>query len=136
MSSYGEDYSDEEQNYIEHGGASQGESDEGECSGARDGAGGIANASESGGYAEGGERSGSSGGMVHFQAQEATAQRVKEIPSSASISAAVESVRDGAEGESSGWDAYRTSTANWHASSAETSISRNVEKHPNERETA
>lgn len=34
MSSYGEDYSDEERNYIDHGGASQGESDvEGEVTG-------------------------------------------------------------------------------------------------------
>ncbi|KAG4425780.1 hypothetical protein IFR04_000987 [Cadophora malorum] len=115
MSSYGEDYSDEEQNYIEHGGASQGESDiEGEGSGAGESVGGNTSASRNGDHSEGDERSGSSGGLVHSQAQE------------------IESIRSEAEGESSGWDAYQKSTGNWHETSAETSIGGNVKKHPNE----
>lgn len=82
MSSYGEDYSDEEQNYIEHGGASQGESDiEGEGSGAGESVGGNTSASRNGDHSEGDERSGSSGGLVHSQAQESTGQPFKENPS-------------------------------------------------------
>ncbi|PVH88242.1 hypothetical protein DL98DRAFT_628101 [Cadophora sp. DSE1049] len=70
MSSYGEDYSDEERNYIEHGGASQGESDvEGEGTGEGEGDGGNTIASGSGG--------GSAGGLFVSSAHESTTKHSK-----------------------------------------------------------
>ncbi|KAG4442304.1 hypothetical protein IFR05_002228 [Cadophora sp. M221] len=115
MSSYGDNYSDEERNFIQHGGASRGESDiEGESEGE-----GVVESGEK--CEQGGSGGEGSNGEGSATPREAGGSGVAERPdgdahdaSGSEAIAVTRGTRDAAEGSSSGWDVHQNGSGGWN----------------------
>ncbi|KAH6709336.1 hypothetical protein BKA61DRAFT_678225 [Leptodontidium sp. MPI-SDFR-AT-0119] len=108
MSSYGEDYSDEEQNFIEHGGASQGESD------IEGGGGGVGGDNGEGSAATSGD--GGSGAVDKSDGD------THGVSGSEGIGG-VEDNRGANEANGSGWYVRQNAVGDWNEGDVQTSSS-------------